>query len=288
MNAITTLQPQPMMDEGWIIRAWTGKQRSIHTRRAYEADKDQFLTYAAVPLSQVTLDVVTGFGDYLTDDLGLSPASVARRLSSVKSLLKFATDWHLFPVDFGRYVKLPAVKDTLAERIMSRSEVLALLDADQYPRNGTMLRLLYNAGLRVSECVSLCWRDCVENGDSGQITVLGKGGKTRAILLAAHMWHRLQSLRNASNADLDTPVFQSRQGGPLTPMQVHRIVKDAAKRAGINDAVSCHWLRHAHASIALQNGADVNLVRTTLGHASLETTTRYCHVRPNDSSARYL
>ncbi len=68
----------------------------------------------------------------------------------------------------------------------------------------------------------------------------------------------------------------------------HRVVKAAARQAGLGGAVSAHWLRHAHASHALDRGAPVSLVQATLGHASVATTGRYLHARPNDSSARYL
>ena len=74
----------------------------------------------------------------------------------------------------------------------------------------------------------------------------------------------------------------------LDPSQVHRIVKIAAKRADLSDRVSAHWLRHAHVSHALDRGAPVHLVQATVGHASLATTSRYAHARPNDSSSRYL
>jgi Phage integrase family len=74
----------------------------------------------------------------------------------------------------------------------------------------------------------------------------------------------------------------------LTPVQVHRVVKQAAARAGIPTATSAHWLRHAHASHALDRDAPVSLVQATLGHASVATTGRYLHARLNDSSARYL
>jgi len=67
-----------------------------------------------------------------------------------------------------------------------------------------------------------------------------------------------------------------------------RIVRAAAHRAGIDANVSPHWLRHAHASHSLDRGAPIHLVQTTLGHASIATTGRYLHARPQDSSARYL
>jgi integrase/recombinase XerD len=83
-------------------------------------------------------------------------------------------------------------------------------------------------------------------------------------------------------------VFRSAKGGHLDPSQVHRVVKVAAARAGLPPGLSAHWLRHAHASHALDRGAPVSLVQVTLGHASVATTGRYLHARPNDSSARYL
>ena len=75
---------------------------------------------------------------------------------------------------------------------------------------------------------------------------------------------------------------------PITERRINYIVKATAKRAGINLAVSAHWLRHAHASHAIDEGAPITLVSQTLGHADLKTTSVYAHARPNDSSSRYL
>ena len=83
-------------------------------------------------------------------------------------------------------------------------------------------------------------------------------------------------------------MFRSRRGGHLHPSQLLRIVRRAAKRAGITKAVSPHWLRHGHASHALDRGAPIHLVQATLGHASVATTGRYLHARPSESSSTYL
>jgi site-specific recombinase XerD len=86
------------------------------------------------------------------------------------------------------------------------------------------------------------------------------------------------------------PVFSSvrRPGQPLTERAVNYIIKDAAERAGVNRAASVHWLRHAHASHAIDNGAPITLVSATLGHADIKTTSVYAHARPGESSGRYL
>jgi integrase/recombinase XerD len=85
-------------------------------------------------------------------------------------------------------------------------------------------------------------------------------------------------------------VFGSvrRPGQPLTERAVNYTLKGAAKRAGVNPAASIHWLRHAHASHAIDNGAPITLVSQTLGHADLKTTSVYAHARPGESSGRYL
>ena len=149
-----------------------------------------------------------------------------------------------------------------------------------------MLRLLYLGGLRISELCELRVRDLAAREGAGQITVFGKGGKTRVVLLKASMWQELTTLRSA---DPEAPIFRSRNGGgALRHVMVHYIVKKAAARAGLSAAVSAHWLRHAHVSHALDRGAPAHLVEATIGHANLSTTGKYAHARPADSSSRYL
>ena len=93
--------------------------------------------------------------------------------------------------------------------------------------------------------------------------------------------------------DRNWPVFSSHRGGaPLDQPQAWSIVQAAAMRVGLpvgKGGVSPHWLRHAHATHALEYGhAPIHLVQATLGHASVATTSKYLHARPTDSSARYL
>jgi integrase/recombinase XerD len=119
------------------------------------------------------------------------------------------------------------------------------------------------------------------------VTVWGKGEKERTVVVSATTWAALQALRRPGDGP-DDPVFRSRKGGRLSPAQAWRIVRKAAKRAGVELPVSPHFLRHAHASHALERGAPIHLVQATLGHASVATTGRYLHARPEDSSSRYV
>ena len=257
--------------------------RSAGTRRAYEADARAFLAQCNKPLLMVTVGDVQAYATSVTN---LATASQARKLSAVKSLLSFAQRIGYMPFNVGAVVRLPPVKATLAERITGEAEMHRMLALEPDARNAAMLRLVYGAGLRRSEVCGLKWRDLQPRTDGGQVTILGKGGKTRVVLLPAGLWQSLVELRG--DAGFEAPVFMSQRRGHLDPSQVHRVVKAAAKRAGLSLELSAHWLRHAHASHALDRGAPIHLVQATLGHATVATTGRYLHARPNDSSSRYL
>ncbi len=183
-------------------------------------------------------------------------------------------------------MRLPRIKDTIAERILPEDTVLAMITLEPGQRNRALLRLLYGAGLRVSELCGLRWRDFQERDDSAQVTVFGKGGRTRHVLLSVGTWEVLSAIRG--DAGEEAPVFVSRKGSPISTSQAFRIVRAAAKRAGVDKDVSPHWMRHAHASHALDRGAAIHLVQTTLGHSSVATTGRYLHARPTESSSKYL
>jgi len=277
---------QPATADEQLIGIWL-HGRSVHTARAYRADVERFRRAAGKPFAAVTLADLQHFADSLTE---LAPASRYRTLSAVKSLLAFGHRTGYLPFDVGAALRLPAIRNRLAERILSEADLHRILNLEPNTRNRAILTLLYASGVRVSELCDLSWRDLQPNGDGGQITVFGKGGQTRAIQLPASVWELLNKLR-AAKAENDDPVFRSRKGkngGRLRSLAVLRIVRKAASRAGIALPVSPHWFRHAHASHALDRGAPIHLVQATLGHASITTTGRYLHARPHDSSSRFL
>lgn len=262
--------------------------RSPHTQRVYRRDAEHFLAHVRKPLAIVAIDDVQAFASVLAQR-HLAPASQARSLAAVKSLLTFAYRIGALAHDPGRAIRLPKRKTELAARILEPCEVHRLLTYEPDRRNRTLLVLLYAGGLRVSEACALTWRDLQPRGaNGGQVTVYGKGRKTRVLLLPQGAWEALWALRGDSAVDIDAPVFRSRRGGHLHPVQARRLVAAAAKRAGLPAGVSPHWLRHSHATHALEHGAPIHLVQQTLGHSSIATTGRYLHARPTESSARFL
>ncbi len=225
-SALAAFPRQAETDEQ-LLRLWL-HGRPATTTRAYTADVDRFRAFVGKPLQSVTVGDVQAFADTLD---GLSDATRARKLSAVKSLLSFGHRIGYLPFDVGRPVRLPRIKDTIAERILPEDTVLAMITLEPGQRNRALLRLLYGAGLRVSELCGLRWRDVVERDDSGQITVYGKGGKTRHVLLSVGTWETLTAIRD--DAGEDAPAFVSRKGTPLCTSQAFRIVRAAARRAGV-------------------------------------------------------
>ena len=239
------------------------------TQRAYRAETIRFMDHVARPIRSVKLIDLQVFADHLVE-AGLKPVSVHRAMSAIKSLFAFGFRLGYIQFDVGRALRIPSFRNQLAERILNEAEVLRIIALESNPRNRAILLTLYAGGFRVSEICSLKWRHLQERNSSGQITVFGKGGKTRTVLMPKSVWETLQTLQQ--DAPADAPVFKSRKKGHLDESQVWRIVVKAAERAGIDKNVSCHWFRHAHASHALDRGCPIHLVQATLGHSSVATT----------------
>jgi site-specific recombinase XerD len=223
------------------------------------------------------------------DGSPVRPATVNTYVATVKSFLGFAHRVGFIRFNAGPLIKLKKAPRQIAQRILSEVEIAVLIRAAKTDRDRLMFDLAYFGGLRVSELVGLTWAQVIRR-DSGeaQLSIVGKGSKGREVLIPAVISARLFASRG--DAPASAPVFESvrRPGSPLTDRAVNFIVKEAAERAGVNPAASIHWLRHAHASHAIDNGAPITLVSATLGHADLKTTSVYAHARPGESSGRYL
>lgn len=303
-----------------LVQRWLA-EKSQRTQEEYSTDLRQFIDYVDLPLRYVTLGHLQDYRRHLSDE-GYARSSQARKLSALKSLFTFGTKLKYFAHNVGAALSIPNVRNDRAQRILSESQLWAILRDETDLRNHVLLRMFYASGGRLSDLEELRWRNVQKRPDlegadgasGGQVTFHGKGGKTRTVALYRKVWHLIVALRkNEREAGFggdDDPVFRSQKDNPLSRTQMWRIVKKAAVRAGVKvvpktdenglekrdengeplltSEVSPHWFRHAHASHALQKGADIELVRETLGHESIETTKMYLHARPDKSSGYYV
>ena len=188
-----------------IIKLWVENQPSSHTRWCYRHDSEQLLNHAKKSLSRITLADLQSFAQSLATS-GLAPISRVRTLAAVKSLFGFCHRLRYVSINPAAELTLPSYENRLAERILAEEDVQRVLAAETEPRNRVLLRLLYAAGLRVSEACHLLWRNLNARGDAGQITVFGKNGRTRAIPLPAEIWSELIGRRGVAKAE--EPVFR--------------------------------------------------------------------------------
>ena len=283
MNDTLPALPRQADTEAQVVAMWL-HGRPARTRKLYGDAYRRFAAHVGKPLERVTVGDLQSYADTLADR---KPRTQALHVSALKSLLTFAQRVGYLRVNVGAVIHPPKIASDLPARILSEEDVQRMLHLEPGARNRALLDLLYYGGLRVGEVVALRWQDVQAREDGGQVTVTGKGGKTRSVRLYNGAWRRLAALRG--DAPAAAPVVASRKGArAVSTVQVHRIVRAAARRAGIEADVSPHWLRHAHASHALDRGAPAHLVRDTLGHANVSTTSAYAHARPDQSSSRYL
>lgn len=253
------------------------------TVKTYRADAVAFLKAMPRPLRQVTLmDVATWI-----DTLQGADSYQARRLISIKSLLTFAYDVGYCKFNVSKAVRLRRTKNRVHERIIEFETVQSMTAKAAEGRDRTLLRLLYGSACRVSEAVGLNFGDLnpvsTEEG-YGVVTFHGKGSKTRRVLVSLVVIDELLALRQ--DGDDKGAVFRNfNDGGRLTARSAQRIVaKSRTDVAGVTP----HWMRHAHATHALDNGAPLHFVKDTLGHSNISTTDIYVHVRGKQGSAPFV
>ena len=266
-----------------VVTLWLGCAASAHTREAYAKDVRFFLEFVGGrPLGSVKLAHIQDYRDDMMTR-GLSLATINRRISSVRSLFSFAQRIGYLQFNVAAPLKSLTRRERLVERSLTPEQVEALVSALPAGKWRILGRLLYEAGLRISEALGLDGRDVIRRPDGGQVTVLGKGGKTRAVLVSYQLYAQLETLVDGP----DDPLFRRDGGGRLGASRVRKVIGKACERAGLPH-VSPHWLRHSHASHATDNGCPLHVLRDTLGHSSLAVTSRYIHARPNTSSSQFV
>lgn len=279
---IATPIPQQARTDDELVKLWLRRFKSRHTVDNYERRAREFRAQVSKPLASVILADVL---DYLE---GLSHQSVNTRANAtaiLKSLFGFAHSIGYVRFNVAAAIRIEQPRKSVSDRIVPEQKILEAIHGEPIRRNRLIMTLLYSGGVRVSELCGLRWRDLSEKGAAVILTVYGKGSKTRHVRLS-EATSREFMLEREGLPD-DAPLFLSQKGGPLTSRQVQRIVQRAGARVGL-DNLSPHWFRHCHASHAIDRGAPVSLVKDTLGHASLATTSGYVHARPDDGSSRYL
>ena len=261
---------------------------SPRTLEAYGKDLDRFAEYADVKGVAAPLDITARtLREYVyhLKDLGLSPASIRRNVSALRTYFRFLTGDGVVVRDPSERLETPKrwreLPDVLTVDEVQRLIAAPTLDDNMVFRDRAVLELAYGAGLRVSEWITLGVRDLML--EEGLIRVFGKGSKERLVpigrsaigAVAIYLRELRPKLEKGEGKGI---LFLNARGRPLTRMGAWKILRGYVERAGITKHVSPHTLRHSFATHLLEGGADLRAVQEMLGHVDISTTQIYTHV----------
>ena len=265
------------------------KRNSPHTVSAYRRDLSRFSAeFAGQKVDSVTTANIRDFLISLREQ-GLSPASVARSLSSIKSFFKYLCQDKQFQDNPAEILETPKRWRKLPD-VLSSEDVDNLLKCPDLEsvlglRDKAMLEILYASGLRVSELINLQVSQL--DMQVGYLRTLGKGSKERIVPIGAMAKRAVENyilnsrpalVSSRKDGGKSEQLFVTRRGRGMTRQGFWKLLKGYVSQANIRASVSPHTLRHAFATHLLERGADLRSVQQMLGHSDISTTQIYTHI----------
>ena len=275
----------------WLASLAHERRASPHTLRAYGDDAERFLTFlrehigGAVnerSLAKLSPADIRAFITVRRSG-GLGAKGVQRAIAAVRSFFRYLARENILENAAARSVRTPRIQRGLPRPLSETDASRAIEQAGEHDvewmaaRDVALLTLLYGAGLRISEALSL------RRGDvplPASLTILGKGSKERVVPLlpavreAIDSYERLLPFTGAK----DSPLFLSRRGKPMSAREAQLLMQKLRGALGLSERATPHALRHSFATHLLSNGGDLRSVQELLGHASLSTTQTYTQI----------
>ncbi|PWB95384.1 tyrosine recombinase XerC [Methylosinus sporium] len=281
--------------ESWLEHLSGERRCSRHTLDAYARDTRFFLAFLAerrgAPADAATLsalapaDIRAFMAQRRTE--GLENRSLLRALAAVRSLMRFLEKKGLAKTDVFGAVHAPKKPHSLPKalsvadaRDLTRAETRAGEAREPWilARDAAALALLYGAGLRISEALSI-ERDRAPIGVVDRVSITGKGGKTRVVPVIEPVRRAIEDYISLCPYQLaGGPLFVGARGGPLSPRILQLAVERMRGALGLPASATPHALRHSFATHLLGRGGDLRSIQELLGHASLSTTQIYAAV----------
>lgn len=266
------------------------KSLSDNSVEAYLRDIDKLTQYLQEASSlktpaDVELKDLQHFIKWIAE-LGMTASSQARMISGIKSFYKYCLLENISRIDPTVLLEAPKLKRSLPD-VLSFDEIETMiskidLSKPDGGRNKAIIETMYSCGLRVSETVNLKISQLYL--DVGFIRVIGKGDKERLVPIGSSAIHFINIYKNEIRVHTqprrghEDILFLNSRGTLLSRVMIFLIIKDLAKKAGINKTVSPHTLRHSFATHLVEGGADLRAVQEMLGHESITTTEIYTHL----------
>lgn len=278
----------------WLDHLELERGAAEKTRAAYERDLRQFLAFIKSRIGQPprlkdleTLSVrdVRAFMARRRQH-GISGRSIARTLSALRTFYRWLDATHGVANPAIRQVTMPKISHSVPKPLTIEDATRTTTDGNKEQqsdwlekRDTAVLLLLYGAGLRVSEALSITPSN-LPAIKSGSLRIIGKGQKERVVPILPVIAEAIAAYHAACPYDIqpDENLFRGQKGGPLSPRIVQLKMQRVRETLGLPDTATPHALRHSYATHLLSSGADLRQIQELLGHASLSTTQVYTEV----------
>jgi integrase/recombinase XerD len=274
------------------FKAWLQLEKSLaeNSVEAYLRDIDKLTDYLQASEKSVTpqdleLKDLEKFVQWVSK-LGMTVASQSRIISGLRSFYTYCIIEQIVTVNPTALLETPKQKRTLPDTLGfdEIESIIAQIDLSKPEggRNKAILETLYSCGLRVSELVNL--RLSCLFLDIGFVRVIGKGDKERLVPIGRDAVKYINMYKNEIRVHINIKpgqedyLFLNRRGSKLTRVMIFIMLKDLAKKAGIEKSISPHTFRHSFATHLVEGGADLRAVQEMLGHESITTTEIYTHL----------
>lgn len=242
---------------------------SSKTLKMYLLYAKEFFSSLKKPISSIEKkDVV----NYLANKKEAGCANST--ISLIHASLEYVLSKHL-KLKVLEEIKIPKKAKTLP-KVLTKDEIRLLFENTKFGRNRLMLQFMYGSGCRVSEVVNLKVGD-INLKERTAVIRSGKGSKDRIIILSKDWCKRVSKYLSKKKIQSEF-VFSKKNGKKITTDLVQRVVRNAAKKAGINKHVTPHSLRHSYATHLLEAGTNIRYIQSLLGHSNLNTTQVYTNV----------
>ena len=284
-------RPAEDLKKAWLAALAHERRASPHTLRGYGDDMARFLdflhghlggTVNERALAKLSPADIRAFITVRRAQ-GLGAKGVQRAMAAVRSFFKYLARENILESPAARSVRTPRIRKGLPRPLSEVDAARAIGQAGEHDiewigaRDAALLTLLYGAGLRISEALSL------RRGDiplAPSLTILGKGGKERVVPVLGQVRDAIATYEKLIpfTGAKDSPLFLSRRGKPMSPREAQLLMQRLRGALGLSDRATPHAMRHSFATHLLANGGDLRAVQELLGHASLSTTQTYTEI----------
>jgi site-specific recombinase XerD len=257
-----------MMDRELTIRGYSERTKTIYLRCMRN-----FVKYYKAPPDTLSVEHVNGYQEYLIRERKVSWCAFNQSVCALRFFYKLTLkkDWCIEHMPFQKkHYTLPVV--------LSKDEIVRLIEAAQTIKHRVIIETLYSAGLRLQELVNLTVGDI----DSTRMVIRvrqGKGRKDRFVMLSRELLTTLRAYWKSADPKPVRHLFIGADGiKPIHPRSVQLLTQQAGLRAGIVKRVTPHILRHSFATHLLEDGVNIRVIQMLLGHTSIKTTATYTHI----------